>query len=184
VITLQAGALRLQPLVQAHAEALYPLLADPLLYTFMDHGPPASEAALQGVYAKLESRRSPDGTEQWLNWAVFDDQGQALGFVQATVLSGHRAWVAYVLGRAHWGRGHARAATAAMLSHLGQDHGVRHCLACVERANIRSLSLLHHLGFEVADEATAAQQALTPTEVLLVRAAPVAPPPPGSARDA
>lgn len=166
---LQAGALRLEPLVQAHAAMLYPLLADPLLYTYMDHGPPASEAALSAVYERLEARQSRDGTEQWLNWVVLDGQQQALGFVQATVLSEHRAWVAYVLGRAHWGRGYGRAATRAMVDHLGSAYGVRQCLACVERANIHSLNLLHHLGFEVADAATAACHTLTPTEVLLLR---------------
>jgi len=167
--TLHAGALRLEPLVQAHAAVLYPLLADPQLYAFVDHGPPASEAALKDLYAKLEARRSPDGTEQWLNWALIDHQQQALGFVQATLLSEDRAWVAYVLGRAHWGRGHAGAATAAMIEHLAQTYGVRQCLACVERANIRSLGLLHRLGFEVAATATAARHRLTPTEVLLLR---------------
>lgn len=171
---LQAGTLRLEPLVQAHAAALYPLLADPLLYTWVDHGPPASEAALQAVYARWEARRSPDGSEQWLNWVVFNARQQALGFVQATVLDGQRAWVAYMLGRAHWGQGHGRAATAALVEHLAKAHGVRHCLACVERGNLRSLRLLQLLGFEVADAATAAQHGLSPSEVLLVRDSPAA----------
>jgi len=166
---LQAGALRLEPLVQAHAAALYPLLVNPRLYTYMDHGPPASEAALQAVYAQLEARHSPDGTEQWLNWAVFDNRQQALGFVQATVISGHRAWVAYVLGHSHWGQGHGRAAVRAMVDHLRSAYRVQQCLACVERANIHSLNLLHHLGFEVASAAAAASHTLTPTEVLLLR---------------
>jgi RimJ/RimL family protein N-acetyltransferase len=176
VKTLFAGPLRLQPLVRQHAALLYPLLADPLLYTCMDHGPPASEEALAEIYARLETRRSPDGTEQWLNWVVFGADDRPLGFVQATVLSGHRAWVAYVLGRAHWGQGHARLSAGAMVEHLARDHGVRQFLACVERANIRSLSLLHHLNFEVASPAAAASHTLTPTEVLLVHEVPAQPP--------
>lgn len=135
----------------------------------MDHGPPASEDALRGVYEKLQARQSPDGSEQWLNWAVFDAQEQALGFVQATVLADQRAWVAYVLGRAHWGQGHARAATGAMVAHLEQALGVRLSMACVERANMRSLSLLQHLGFDVASAELAAQHSLTATEVMLAR---------------
>lgn len=166
---LTAGALRLEPLVRQHAEVLYPLLADPLLYTFMDHGPPASAAALEDVYTRLEARQSPDGSEQWLNWVVLGEGGQALGFVQATLLPDHRAWVAYVLGRAHWGQGHGLASTAAMVEHLQTGYAVRQFLACVERANIRSLRLLQQLGFEVASAATAAAHSLTPTEVLLVR---------------
>jgi [ribosomal protein S5]-alanine N-acetyltransferase len=165
---LAAGALRLEPLRQPHAAALYPLLADPALYVYMDHGPPASEQALADVYTRLETRQSPDGTEQWLNWVVQAADGQALGFVQATVFGQQQAWVAYVLGRAHWGQGHARLSVAAMLAHLQGEHGVRQCLACVERANARSLRLLQNLGFEVADARTAQAHALTPTEVLLV----------------
>ena len=166
---LSAGRLRLEPLVRQHAQALYPLLADPRLYVYMDHGPPASEQALADLYGRLETRQSPDGTEQWLNWAVFTEDQRAVGFVQATLFSEHRAWIAYVLGSAHWGQGHGRLSTGAMIDHLASDYGVRQFLACVERANIRSLSLLHHLAFEVAGPEITAAHMLTASEVLLVR---------------
>ncbi len=172
---LAAGALRLEPLQRLHAAALYPLLADPALYTHMDHGPPASEQALADVYARLESRQSPDGTEQWLNWALIAADGQALGFVQATLFGERQAWIAYMLGRAHWCQGHARLGTQAMIEHLHGRCGVQHLLACVERANLRSLGLLHHLGFEVASNVTAQAHTLTPTEVLLERKLPAQP---------
>ncbi len=166
---LTAGRLRLEPLVRQHAQVLYPLLADPLLYVCMDHGPPASEQALADVYTRLEARHSPDGTEQWLNWAVLTEDQQALGFVQATLFGDRQAWIAYVLGREHWGRGHARLCTGAMVDHLATAYGVRQFLACVERANIRSLRLLQGLDFEVAGADIIAAHTLTATEVLLAR---------------
>ena len=64
---LYADPLVLEPLVAAHAEAMYPLLADPELHRYMDFGPPPSAADLERGYRKLESRRSADGREQWLN---------------------------------------------------------------------------------------------------------------------
>jgi [ribosomal protein S5]-alanine N-acetyltransferase len=168
---LLAGRLRLEPLTRQHAQALYPLLADPRLYAYMDHGPPASEHALADLYGRLEARQSPDGAEQWLNWAVFTEDQRAVGFVQATLFSEHRAWIAYVLGSAHWGQGHGRLSTGAMVGHLASDCGVQQFLACVERANIRSLSLLQHLGFDVAGPEITAAHTLTASEVLLVRSA-------------
>lgn len=69
-LTLRSPRLVLEPLVAAHAEALYPALAEPALYTFLPKGPPASLAELRARFERLESRTSPDGTQRWLNWAA------------------------------------------------------------------------------------------------------------------
>ena len=69
--TLHTERPRLEPLRRAHAPAMFPLLQDPTIYTHLDHGPPPSLEHLEGVYTRLEARRSPDGREQWLNWIVF-----------------------------------------------------------------------------------------------------------------
>jgi RimJ/RimL family protein N-acetyltransferase len=170
VPTLRAPGLRLEPLQRQHAAALFPLLSDPLLYTHLDYGPPPSLAHLENLYQRLEARRSPDGAETWLNWAVMDERhGAGIGYVQATVIAGGRAWVAYVLGRAHWGRGHGRASTAAMIEHLAREYGVMQCLACAERANRRSLALLESLGFRPASPDEAAKHELSASEVLYLR---------------
>lgn len=68
--TLRAPGLVLEPLVVAHAAELYALLADPALYTYLDYGPPGDVARVAWTYQQLEARQSPDGREQWLNWAV------------------------------------------------------------------------------------------------------------------
>ena len=173
--TLHAGPLVLEPLTADHAEAMYPLLAEPALYAHLDHGPPTSAADLARGYRKLESRRSPDGSEQWLNWVLRAPDGALAGFVQATVLPTRSAWVAYVVGRAFWGRGWGRTATAAMIDHLGRDAGVRRFLACVEAANTPSIVLLGQLGFRLAGADEAAPHRLSPSERLYLRD-PDAPP--------
>jgi RimJ/RimL family protein N-acetyltransferase len=73
-----------------------------------------------------------------------------LGYVQATVLDNGSAWVAYLLGSAHQGRGHATRATAAMLTHLESEHGTSRLLANVEVENLPSIRLLQRLGFRAA----------------------------------
>ena len=62
--------LQLEPLVVAHAPLVYTPLLDARLYAFILQEPPASIEALVARYQKLAARRSPDGSEVWLNWAV------------------------------------------------------------------------------------------------------------------
>lgn len=153
----------------AHAEEMFPLLADPQLYRYIGHPPPPSLAHLQQVYTRQVVGRSPDGRETWLNWVLRDRaSAAAVGTVQATVRPDGRAWVAYVLGQAFWGRGHARAATAAMIQHLVARHACHELMACVEADNLRSLHLLGRLGFVAAPASHPECASLEATERLCV----------------
>jgi RimJ/RimL family protein N-acetyltransferase len=168
--TLIAEGLVLEPLRAAHADELYAVLADPALYRHIGHPPPGSVEVLREVYRGLESRRSPDGREAWLNWVVRDTATQAaLGYVQATVLARGRAWVAYVIGREHQGRGLATRATRAMMDHLRSEHAVSRFLASVEQDNTPSIRLLGRLGFRPATPIEAAAHRLDATERLFLR---------------
>ena len=151
--TLVTSRLRLEPLRVAHADALYPMLCDPRQLEYLDHGPPASLDALRERHRKLESRRSADGSEHWLNWAIVPREGDAnaIGFVQATVQADRRAWVAYQVAHARWGQGIASEATRAMVEHLIAHYAVTQCLATVDQRNERSWRLLVRLGFVRAD---------------------------------
>ncbi len=151
--TLHTSRLVLEPLVVSHADALYPLLCDPRQLEYLDHGAPASLGALRERYRKLESRRSGDGLEHWLNWAIVvrGADADAIGFVQATVQRDGRAWVAYQVARALWGHGIATEATRAMVDHLIARYAVTQCMATVDQRNQRSWRLLERLGFGRAD---------------------------------
>jgi RimJ/RimL family protein N-acetyltransferase len=94
---LQGACVLLQPLRETHAAALFRVLRDPELWRFMDDAPPTSEAALAERYRRLESRRSPDNLQYWLNWAIVVPT-EVIGFVQATVTN-EAADIAYVIGR-------------------------------------------------------------------------------------
>jgi len=151
--TLVTPRLRLEPLVVAHADALYPILADLRMNEFLDLHAPTSLEALREGYRKLESRRSGDGSERWLNWALvpLTPGSHAIGFVQATVRLDHRAWVAYEVGHAWWGQGYGTEATRAMVEHLVAHYRVTRCMASADARNARSRRLLERLGFALAD---------------------------------
>ena len=168
--TLVAGNLVLEPLTVAHADAMFDdVLGDPRLYAYLDYGPPPSRQHVRESYARLESRRSPDGEQQWLNWIIRGPTGDPLGYVQATVVSADTSWVAWLLASRHWGLGHAATASRAMIDHLQADHRIATFLATVEVANARSIALLDRLSFRPATADRAAHHALTPTERLFVR---------------
>jgi [ribosomal protein S5]-alanine N-acetyltransferase len=155
--TLHTPRLVLEPRVASHADALYPLLADPRQREFHDDDPVSLET-LRDRFRKGESRCSPDGREQWLNWALLLRGGDAnaIGFVQATVQEDCRAWVAYQVATALWGRGLATEAVSAMIEHLTSRYAVTQCRATVDQRNQRSWQLLERLGFSRADAAQAA----------------------------
>ncbi len=151
--SLASGRLSLLPLLPEHAPAMARWLLDPAIYAYLDDTPPASAQALAERWARWQTRRSPDGQELWLNWAVrLDDPaaadgGALIGHVQATVLSSGQAWMAWVFDPAHAGRGHARSAVLAMIDHLVAAHAVHTGMASVEVDNLRSVRLLQRLGF-------------------------------------
>lgn len=155
---LYGEGVTLEPQVAAHAAELYPLLSDPELYVYVDDKGPASEAALRERFARLETRLSGDGTEQWLNWVVRNAEGVAVGYVQASVYPDQSAEIAYVLGRSFWRRGYGRAACEAMIAELVTSYGVERFTATLDPANAASLGLLRSLGFGFESEDVAAQE--------------------------
>lgn len=171
----RAEGLRLEPLTTGHADALYAVLAEPGLYTYLDYGPPPSPAYLREVFTQLARGRSADGTEAWLNWVVLvpGPQGEeAAGYVQATVIAPGTCWVAYVFGSRFQGRGIARRATAAMVQHLHEHCGITLLLASAEAEHVRSIHLMQQLGMRQATPEEAAPMGLRPTEVLYLRVLP------------
>lgn len=164
---LDTPRLRLHPQTAAHAEAMFVVLGDPAIYEF-ENAPPASVEALRERYARLESRWSPDGREEWLNWVIELD-GALIGFVQATVQASGTAAIAYELASAHWGRGHAGESVTAMIGELVARYGVVRLHAVGKQGNERSLRLLRRLGFTPASAPRVAEAGIEPDEWLMER---------------
>jgi len=168
--TLRSEPLTLEPQMASHAEEMFGVLSDPAIYEY-ENSPPVSVDALRARYTKLESRRSGDGREQWLNWVVRLDGVGLIGYVQATVHPNGSAAIAYEMASAHWGRGLARQATEAMVDELAARYGVTTLFAVAKERNYRSLRLLERLGFARAGPELLVASGVTPDETLMVRAA-------------
>lgn len=166
---LRTARLTLEPQVAGHAEEMFRVLSDPAIYEY-ENEPPDSVEWLRARFQRLESRRSPDGAEQWFNWVLRDRASHALlGYVQATVYPGHRAGIAYVLASDWWGRGVAREAVDSMIAELADRYGVRHFSAVLKRDNGRSMRLLERLGFSPASRELHAEREIEPDEALMLK---------------
>ena len=157
--------LRLVPLRVEHAEAMFPLLSDPRIYEFIQDEPPASLECLQERYRRHETRHSPDGTEQWLNWIIQPLESDAcMGFIQATIHTNAAADFAFVLGPFYWGRGLAHEAASSVLHALFTDYSISTLFAMADKRNVRSISLLTRLDFQRVEHANHPHRAFLPSD--------------------
>jgi RimJ/RimL family protein N-acetyltransferase len=168
---IEADGLRLEPQTAAHAEEMFVVLSDPAIYEH-ENEPPPSLDWLRTRFSKLETRRSPNGQELWLNWVVRLPESGLIGYVQSTVRPDGTAAIAYELSSAHWGRGLAHRATQAMIRELVESYGVRRLSAVLKRTNLRSLALLERLAFSPASPETATERRIEPDEILMLRELP------------
>jgi len=138
----------LEPLRVEHATELAPVLADPLLHTFIG-GEPLDREQLQARYQHQVVGRSADGSQRWLNWLVRDHRdGQALGTVQATVVTQREvpvAEVAWVMGTRHQGQGYATEAAILLVGWL-RHRGVIRVVAHVHPQHKASMAIARAIG--------------------------------------
>lgn len=108
----------LVPVDRSHAPAMFAILADPALYQYTGGAPPDDAKAVERWFSDLETRLSPDGTEQWLTWIVqLHALDMPIGYMQATVASA-RADLAWLIGVDWQGQGYAREAAALLKTWL------------------------------------------------------------------
>lgn len=149
LVPLETARLRLEPIRAAHADRLFAGFSDPALYTYETDGPPRSPASLRARYARLESGRSPEGDQHWLNWVpVVRASGAAIGFVQASLEDDlHDGSIGYTIVGAHQRQGYGAEAVGAMVDHL-IAHGVASLRAIIDVRNAASIALVERLHFE------------------------------------
>jgi RimJ/RimL family protein N-acetyltransferase len=136
-----------------HAIQMWPVLDDPALHVYIGGEPPTLEQ-LQRRYALQVVGRSPDGSQQWLNWVLRRrDTGQLAGTVQATVsdLDGSvTAEIAWVIGTSHQGQGFAKEAARALVDWL-REHGVRVVIAHVHPRHEASQAVAAAAGLKATE---------------------------------
>jgi [ribosomal protein S5]-alanine N-acetyltransferase len=147
---LPAVRFRLEPLAEHHAAVMFEGLSDPIAYRYIPQEPPSQVEELAARYKWLERRRSPDGSEAWLNWPLIDITNKAHGYVQATVdLASKEAAIAYFIFPSSQRQGYAKEALCALLPALRDAYGIVRFNAEIDTRNQASIRLVESLGFEL-----------------------------------
>lgn len=150
---------------------MFTVLSDPAIYEF-EGEPPPSVRWLKDRYLRLESRRSPDGEEQWLNWVIRLPDSRLAGYVQASARRDGNSLIAYVLSSEHWGKGYGRHAAEAMIAELTSRYSTHTLWAVFKTRNFRSRRLLESLSFLPATADECAGHEVEPDESVMRRQCP------------
>jgi ribosomal-protein-alanine N-acetyltransferase len=146
--TIDTQTLRLEPIVLSHAAELYSSLQDPALYTYIPLEPPKSIQALEARYSRWTTRGAPDGSEIWLNYAVFSRHlKKYVGTLQATIQKEGKTYIAYEVFPPFWRQGIAKEACGALIALLFGSYGIQLITAHLDTRNTASWKLLESLGF-------------------------------------
>lgn len=133
----------LEPLAVEHAVEMVDVLSSPSLYVLIGGQPPS----LPELTARYQRQTAGPVSEHeaWLNWIV-RYQGQAVGFVQATLREEAgvlNAAVAWLIRPEHQGRGLATEAAGVMVEHL-RAYGAA-ITAWISDANLASVAVATRL---------------------------------------
>ena len=144
--------LRIEPVEERHATAMFDLLDDPELHRYLNGGPLSLEH-LQKQYALLSSGKSRDGTELWLTWIMLQrsEQANPVGYIQATIREPEQFFVAYVVGRDHWREGLAKEAVTAMIDTVFERYQVKRAIIEMDTRNLASIGLAQALEFRFVE---------------------------------
>jgi RimJ/RimL family protein N-acetyltransferase len=145
----------LDPLRVDDAAEVVTVLGAPELYSSMGGRPPTL-GELTEQYRRQVVGRSVDGREEWLNW-IIRVEDTAVGYVQATVMEGSRALVAWVIGRPWQGHGYATEAAREMLALL-RARGVRRVEAYIVPGHAASERVAARLGLHATGELSEGEQ--------------------------
>lgn len=144
-LRLRTRRLDFLPIDRSYAPAMFSLLNDPALHGFTGGNPPEDVDALGRLYEWWEQRRSPDGSEVWLNWVLRDGElDELVGHVQAGVGPDHTA-VAWVVGRRWQGRGYASEAASRLVTWL-LGKGVNDIRASIHPDHVASVRVAEGAG--------------------------------------
>ena len=136
----------LEPLVPAHAEALFAGFADPRLHAYIPTDPPASLDALRDRCRRLATRPSPDGRERWLNRAARLAAAPIhVGLFEATVRPDATASLAYFVFGDHARRGYGVEGAGLVVDHLIESLRVPAVRTNIDTRNLASIRLVQRL---------------------------------------
>jgi ribosomal-protein-alanine N-acetyltransferase len=144
---LETERLRLEPIAETDAAAMFPLMGDPEVMAYWD-SPEIDDPDIIADIVRAQAAETLAGKSYY--WAM---RGLADGrFLGACDLSEidvrhRRAEVGFMLGRETWGQGYALEAMRAVVA-FAAANGLRRLLARTHLGNRRSEAVLEKLGFQ------------------------------------
>lgn len=148
---ITASRLTLVPLTVEDADEMAEVLSAPELHEFIG-GEPLSADDLRRRYGRLVVGHSADHQEDWYNWIIRrNEDGRAVGTVQATVVDGGRhAEIAWVVGLAWQRRGYGSEAARALFDWL-TGRGAPYITAHVHPEHQASVAVARKAGLAPTD---------------------------------
>ena len=140
---LTTARLVLRPMILADAPALFAILGDPEAMAFWDRPPLPRLATME---AQMEDELAAMAAGSFLAWTVVKD-GDAIGSIDLTPVSGTDAWIGFAFRRDQWGQGLAREGMEAVTAHAFGPLALSRLTARVQDRNQRAVRLLQKLGF-------------------------------------
>lgn len=149
------GPLRLSPLIDTDLDAMAALLWDERVYQHIGGLPDSPALVALGLRRALAGPPEDHADQRWLNYAMrLAATGELIGRLEATVHDGI-AEVAFLLGTAHWGRGHATEGLRWLHEEIARVSPGVACWATTLPENARSAHLLTRCGYVPVDPAAA-----------------------------
>lgn len=146
---LASERLRLEPTSAHHAVKVFDSISDERLWTFFPSLRPSTVEELRALYRRWQ-RGNPyaNRDEVWENWICFLAGTETpVGGMQATLLPGNLANIAYLTYSDHQRKGYAREAAQTVIDHLREVHGIERVLADMSVHNEASIKVVESLGF-------------------------------------
>ena len=144
---IELERVRLRPIDERDAPALYATYADPQTSRYLSRPPMTGLAQAEEMVAKIKAGYA-DGT--MLQLAVErKDGGAFLGvcLVFHIHAPSARAEIGYILAREHWSRGYMAEALPALVDHAFRAMGLNRLEADIDPRNRASARVLERLGF-------------------------------------
>jgi tRNA(adenine34) deaminase len=168
---LRSPRLILEPIGALHADALWPMFADPAMNRPGREPVPPSLEWLAAHFGTLERRITPDGVTARLDWALRDSQaGDYAGWAQALAHADGTAVIDVAITPACRGRALGAEALGVVLDELAGRAGTREVCAVVSGTQAAAIRMLQSLAMQPADAARCPQAHPRPGEQLFWRA--------------
>jgi RimJ/RimL family protein N-acetyltransferase len=136
----------LEPITEGHAKELCDPFIDQELHRYVHFESPTLEQQIEKC-ARWAKRRSPDGTELWLNWAARDKKtGLIAAHIQSGVKEDNTAYIGYVVSRKFQRNGVATECLQSVFDYLNRSLHVQEIKAWADTRNEASHRLAKRLG--------------------------------------